>query len=135
MRGGCAIIPALQLLEVPRLGAVFAFYRLTVYRYTGIVGRVISGFADQTTEDIFHGVDSKSARSVPKDVWPVARRQLDMLNAAHELRDLRSPPGNRLEALKGSLAGKYSVRINDQFRVVFSFGGGNAGAVQILDYH
>jgi len=58
-----------------------------------------------------------------------------MLGAAHDLRDFRSPPGNRLEALKGKLAGHYSIRINDQYRIVFEFGSGNANEVWITDYH
>jgi len=58
-----------------------------------------------------------------------------MLNAAHQLSDLRVPPANRLEALKGSLAGRYSIRINDQFRVVFRWSDGNAADVEIADYH
>jgi len=58
-----------------------------------------------------------------------------MINAAHELRDLASPPGNRLEALSGRLAGFHSIRINDQYRIVFKFKDGNAGAVRITDYH
>lgn len=58
-----------------------------------------------------------------------------MLNAAHDVSDLRAPPGNRLEKLEGTLAGKWSVRINDQFRLVFRFDAGTASEVQILDYH
>lgn len=58
-----------------------------------------------------------------------------MLNAAHELRDLMVPPGNRLEALKGTLAGSHSIRINDQFRIMFPWKDGNAHDVRITDYH
>ena len=61
-------------------------------------------------------------------------RKLDMLNAAHSLMDLRSPPGNRLEALRGNLRGMHSIRINDQWRVVFRWQEG-AHEVQIIDYH
>jgi proteic killer suppression protein len=96
---------------------------------------MIVSFADATTEDIFHGLDTKAARKIPKDIWPVARRKLDMLNAAHSLQDLRSPPSNRLEALKGNLQGKYSIRVNDQFRIVFAWSDGAASDVQITDYH
>lgn len=60
---------------------------------------------------------------------------LDMLNAASELRDLRAPPGNRLEALKGELKGKRSIRVNEQWRVIFRWEGGDAHEVAILDYH
>jgi proteic killer suppression protein len=96
---------------------------------------VIANFADRAAEDIFHGVDSKAARAIPRDLWPAARRKLDMLNAARIIEDLRIPPANRLEKLKGDLAGRYSIRINDQFRVVFRFDGGQAHDVTIVDYH
>lgn len=96
---------------------------------------MILNFADRTSEDIFHGVDSKHARRVPTAVWKVAARKLDMLNAAHTLKDLRVPPANRLEALKGRWAGSHSIRINDQYRLVFKWGEGNAKDVLITDYH
>ena len=96
---------------------------------------MITGFRDKATEDLFNGEDSPAARRIPRQLWPVAVRKLDMLEAAHDLRDLRSPPGNRLEALKGKWAGRYSIRVNDQYRVVFGFGGGNATDVWITDYH
>ncbi len=96
---------------------------------------MIIDFGDQTTEDIFNGFDTKSARRIPNVVWSVAARKLDMLNAAHELRDLRVPPANRLEALKGKWSGNHSIRINDQYRVVFIWDGGNAKDVTITDYH
>ena len=96
---------------------------------------MILDFGDEATRDIYDGVDSKEARSIPKQIWPVARRKLDMLNAAHDLLDLRSPPANRLEKLRGDLSGRWSVRINDQYRVVFMFANGNATEVQITDYH
>ena len=80
---------------------------------------MILDFGDQATEDVFHGDNTTAARRIPTTIWKTACRKLDMLNAAHELRDLAIPPGNRLEALKGRLAGCHSIRINDQFRVVF----------------
>ena len=58
-----------------------------------------------------------------------------MLNAAHELRDLKIPPGNRLEALVGDRRGFHSIRVNDQYRIVFRWAYGNASEVQIVDYH
>lgn len=97
---------------------------------------MILDFGDQATEDIFHGVTSKAARrSLPQDLWAAARRKLDRLNAAREVRDLADPPGNRLEALKGDYAGFFSIRVNDQYRIVFRFAHGDARAVQIVDYH
>ncbi len=96
---------------------------------------MITGFADSTTADIFNGVDSKAARKIPKVVWRVAQRKLDLLNAATSLQDLSGVPGNRLENLKGQLAGKYSIRLNDQYRVVFAFVASNAQDVVVTDYH
>lgn len=96
---------------------------------------VILTFRDQTTEDIFDGADTKAARKVAKGIWESARRKLDQLNLADDLTDLAIPPANRLKALRGDLAGFHSIRINDQFRVVFRFSGGNATDVQVTDYH
>ena len=96
---------------------------------------MIISFKDEITEDLFHGVRSKKALSIPINVWPVAQRKLDMLSAAHALFDLRVPPGNRLELLKGRLKDFYSIRVNDQFRVIFRWVNGNAAEVQITDYH
>jgi toxin HigB-1 len=96
---------------------------------------MIIDFGDQTTEDIFNGEESRAARRVPMTAWPVARRKLDMINAAHELRDLKVPPGNRLEKLKGNLSAYHSVRINDQLRLLFQWAGNNATSVKIIDYH
>lgn len=96
---------------------------------------MILEFGDQTTAAIFHGENTKAARKIPPVIWAVARRKLDLLNAAHELRDLLVPPGNRLELLKGKWAGWHSIRLNDQFRVVFKWADGNARAVQVMDYH
>jgi len=96
---------------------------------------VIAGFGDKRTEDVYNGLDSKEARSIPKTIWRPAVRKLDMLDAAADLMDLKAPPGNRLEKLKGDRAGRWSIRINDQFRIVFIWNHGNAEAVTIDDYH
>jgi proteic killer suppression protein len=96
---------------------------------------MILGFRDRATEDLFNGVDSKASRTVLRVVWPVAARKLDLLNAAHDLRDLGAAPGNRLERLKGAWRGCYSIRVNDQYRVVFQWADGNAHDVLITDYH
>jgi proteic killer suppression protein len=96
---------------------------------------VILDFADKTTEDIYDGLDSKAARRIPQTVWAVAVRKLDMLNAASDLRDLRVPPANRLEVLKGKWSGYHCIRINDQYRIVFRWIDGNAKDVLITDYH
>lgn len=97
--------------------------------------QVILDFGDKATEDIFNGENSKAARSIPKMIWAVAQRKLDILNAATVIEDLLIPPSNNLEKLKGNYAGKWSIRVNSQYRVVFSFENGNASEVQIVDYH
>jgi proteic killer suppression protein len=96
---------------------------------------LIQSFGDKRTEDVFEGISSRETRKFPSDLIKVAVRKLDMLNAAYQLEDLRSPPGNRLEALKGDLKGFYSIRINDQWRIIFQWQNGNALAVKIVDYH
>ena len=95
---------------------------------------MIANFADATTEDIFNGRNSKAARRIPKNLWNIAAHKLSALDYAADLRDLSSP-GNALEKLKGDLDGKYSIRINDQFRIAFEFDRGEARNVAITDYH
>ena len=95
---------------------------------------MIASFADVASEDIFNGRNTKAARRVPKDLWTIAARKLSALDYAKDLRDLASP-GNNLEKLKGALSGKYSIRVNDQFRIVFNFDRGEASNVVITDYH
>ncbi|MCH2394106.1 MAG: type II toxin-antitoxin system RelE/ParE family toxin [Oceanibaculum sp.] len=75
------------------------------------------------------------ARRLPTDIQRIARRKLRMLDAATALEELRVPPGNRLEALKGDRAGQYSIRINDQWRICFVWDGDGAREVEIVDYH
>jgi len=96
---------------------------------------MIASFADEATEALFHGEGGKAIRRIPSDIRSVALRKLDLLNAAHELLDLRVPPGNRLEALKGELRGKHSIRINDQWRIIFRWEKGDAHEVEIDGYH
>jgi proteic killer suppression protein len=97
---------------------------------------VIRSFADQGTEDVFDGVNSKEARATcPSSLWAIALRKLDQINRARDLPDLAIPPGNRLERLKGDRTGQHSIRINDQYRVCFSWKDGYADEVEITDYH
>lgn len=97
---------------------------------------MIVSFGDKGTEDIYHGVNSKEARAtLPRDLWPVAQRKLDMIDAAHVLQDLAAPPSNHLEALKGDLAGWHSIRINKQYRVIFEWKDNGAHDLTIIDYH
>ena len=96
---------------------------------------MIASFADEATEALFHGEVGKVIRRLPPKVRSAAIRKLDMLNAARELRDLRAPPGNRLEALQGDLKGKHSIRVYEQWRLVFRWESGDAHEVEIVDYH
>jgi len=96
---------------------------------------MIHSFADAATEDLYHGRQTSRVRRLPQAIIPIALRKLDVINAARELVDLRMPPGNRLEALKGDKEGFYSIRINDQWRIIFRWENSGAGEVSIVDYH
>lgn len=96
---------------------------------------MIVTFGNRATSDFYHGISSSRARRIPGQIKSVALYKLDILNAARSLDDLQSPPGNRLEALKGDFAGFYSIRINDQWRLVFRWQESGAYDVQIIDYH
>ena len=87
-------------------------------------------------EDIFNGLNSREARKAcPKNLWRVATRKLDQLDSAQNLEELRVPPGNRLKALSGDRNGKYSIRINEQYRICFIWGENGPRKVEITDYH
>jgi toxin HigB-1 len=96
---------------------------------------MIVSFGDSITEDIFHGRDSKSARRISRALWRRIQGKLDLLNASTRLEDLRVPPSNQLEKLRGDWEGFYSIRVNDQYRVVFRFINKTASDVQCTDYH
>jgi len=97
---------------------------------------MIGSFGDRGTEDVAQGNPSRAARSsCPERLWPVARRKLDALVQAFDLRDLRAMPGNRLEKLEGDRAGWHSIRINEQFRICFRWEPPYAYDVEIEDYH
>jgi proteic killer suppression protein len=96
---------------------------------------VIQSFADEPTADLFRERNTKAARSVPHELWPVVRRKLKMIDVASQLEDLRVPPGNRLERLRGKLADRYSIRVNSQYRVTFQWKKGDAYEVRVEDYH
>lgn len=93
---------------------------------------MIESFADRETEKIFNG---QASRKLPSTIQRTARRKLLYLDDADDLRDLRSPPGNRLEPLPGDRAGQYSIRINEQWRICFYWQDGKASQVKIEDYH
>jgi toxin HigB-1 len=97
---------------------------------------MIVSFKDRGTEEIFDGSDSKAARKTcPINLWAVARRKLDQMNAAVSLNDLRVPPGNKLEALQGDREGQRSIRIDDQYRLCFIWLEQGVDSVEIVDYH
>ncbi|MEX0959837.1 MAG: type II toxin-antitoxin system RelE/ParE family toxin [Burkholderiales bacterium] len=96
---------------------------------------MIESFGNRLAEDLFYDRTSREVRRFPWELRRAARRKLLYLHDAGELGDLKVPPGNRLEALKGKLAGYHSIRINDQWRIVFRWRSGNAEDVQVVDYH
>ena len=93
---------------------------------------MIKSFKDWRTAAVWAG---RLPKGVPPDVLRAGRRKLGYIDAATSLEDLRSPPGNHLEALRGDRAGQHSIRVNDQFRVCFVWRDGNAENVEIVDYH
>ena len=93
---------------------------------------VIKSFADKETEKVFH---REFSRKLPPDIQPIARRKLEILNAAETLGDLQAPPSNRLEKLSANRKGQHSIRINDQWRLCFVWKVKDALEVEIVDYH
>ena len=93
---------------------------------------MIRSFKDRVTEAVFSG---QCPKGFPADIFAVARRKLGMLNAAPSLGALRIPPANRLEALRGDRVGQHSIRINDQWRICFSWTNAGPEDVEIVDYH
>lgn len=87
------------------------------------------------TEDLYHGRKTSRVLRFPESIVHAALRKLDVIRAAHRIQDLRSPPGNRLEALRGNYEGYYSIRVNDQWRLVFRWEGDAAHMVSLIDYH
>jgi toxin HigB-1 len=97
---------------------------------------MIRSFKDKGTEAIFYGENTKAARSTcPQSLWNIAGRKLDQLDSVESLNELRVPPGNHLEALKGNRQGQYSIRINDQYRICFVWTEDEPDEVEIVDYH
>jgi len=96
---------------------------------------MIASFGDRVTEDLYHGRGSRRIRQIPAELRSAILRKLDMIQAARVLEDLRSPPGNRLESLRGEYRGRHSIRINDQWRLVFRWDSNEAHDVKMIDYH
>lgn len=93
---------------------------------------MIVSFACKETEKIWRG---QRSRKLPPDIQEVARRKLRMLNNAHDVKDLRQPPSNRLEKLRGNRRNQHSIRINDQWRLCFEWSDAAAHEVEMVDYH
>lgn len=100
-----------------------------------MVLEVIRTLADDTTRDIWNGVNSKAARRIPRDLWSIVQRKLDQIDSVTKLDDLKVPPGNRLHALVGDLAGFHAIRVNDRYRIIFRFEGPDSYDVRCADYH
>jgi proteic killer suppression protein len=97
---------------------------------------VIETFKSTGSEDIFDGIVSQAARKCcPQSIWPVARRKLDQINRIRNIAELKVPPGNHLERLKGEHENRYSIRVNQQYRICFIWEDGHAYEVEITDYH
>ncbi len=96
---------------------------------------MIQTFGNVLAKDLFYDRRRKATRLFPPDLRRTARRKLLYLHDAVEMKDLRIPPGNRLESLKGKRKGFHAIRINDQWRLVFQWSQGQAYNVQIIDYH
>jgi proteic killer suppression protein len=93
---------------------------------------MIISFGSKETEKIWNG---DRVKNLPNEVQQIGRRKLRMINNSQNLIDLRIPPSNKLEKLSGKMIDFYSIRINDQWRIVFKWDGGNANEVTIIDYH
>ena len=96
---------------------------------------MIISFGDETTEDIFNGTNSRAARAIATDVWKGAAHKLDMINAADDMNDLLLSPSNNFEMLKGKYQGLCSIRVDDQFNIIFRWLDNWAQEVTITSYH
>ncbi len=115
---------------------MYVYFLVLLYIDIRYNGSMIQSFANKVACDIYHGKKSKNARKLPSELHAKAQRLLDQLNAALTIDFLRIPPGNRLEKLTtGNLEGKWSIRINKQWRIIFSWQKENAHDVAIVDYH
>jgi proteic killer suppression protein len=93
---------------------------------------MLTSFGNKNTQKIWEG---ERVKGLPTEVQEIARRKLRMLNNSQNLTDLMIPPSNRLEKLKGILKNYYSIRVNDQWRIIFKWNAGNADQVELIDYH
>jgi len=124
------------MVRLVRCEAVgLSYIRLTHISIYDIINEVIKNFANKLTRDVYDESKSRVSRKLSAELHNKARRLLDQINAAPVLDVLRVPPGNRLEKLAGNFEGFWSVRINDQWRVIFRWLDRDAYDVEIIDYH
>lgn len=101
-----------------------------------LLSGVIQSFRNDASEDLFNGRNTKAARKTcPESLWRVLTRKMDALDSAERLEDLLIPPGNRLERLSGTRSGLFSIRVNEQYRICFSWAEGGPEDVEVIDYH
>ena len=93
---------------------------------------MLTSFGNKDTQKIWEG---ERVKCLPTEIQEIARRKLRMLNNSQNMKDLMIPPSNRLEKLKGTLKNIYSIRVNDQWRIIFKWNNGNAEEVELIDYH
>lgn len=130
-----------QLIAIAtnHLRVKYGMYRMYCYLYTNynsaIICAMIVPFGDKATEDLYHSRKTSRVRRFPANVTRVALRKLDVIRGAHKLQDLRVPPGNRLEQLQGDYAGFHSIRVNQQWRIVFRWHNDDAYDISLVDYH
>lgn len=107
-------------------------FNLTIITLKVIVQPMIKSFSDKSTEALFN---RQRVKKLPSTILKIAYRKLLIIDSAERLDDLKIPPGNRLEKLAGNLSGKFSIRINEKWRIIFSWKQNNAYEVEIIDYH
>ncbi len=125
---GCTRYPEKQVLKLTWFISI-KHLSLTLVTYED---SMLISFGDKDTKKIWEG---ERVRGLPTEIQEIGRRKLRMLNNSQDLNDLQIPPSNRLEKLKGNLKDFYSIRINDQWRIIFKWNNGNAEQVEIIDYH
>ena len=125
---GCTRYPEKQVLKLTWFISI-KYLSLALVTHGG---SMLISFGDKDTKKIWEG---ERVRGLPTEIQEIGRRKLRMLNNSQDLNDLQIPPSNRLEKLKGNLKDFYSIRINDQWRIIFKWNNGNAEQVEIIDYH
>jgi proteic killer suppression protein len=124
--------PDARSFDATLIAGLQSAWRLKYSRFALLFSGVITSFADHRTKELFA---RQRVKGFSEEIQRAALRKLLILDAAFRMEDLRVPPGNRLEALRGDLRGFHSIRVNDQWRIVFRWSDGNASEVRIVDYH